>query len=298
MKFAAIDIGSNAVRLLFMQVFEYGRDTVFKKDALFRVPLRLGEDVFETGRISKEKAENLLHAMLAFYHLIKAYRPSDYMACATSAMREAKNGKEIVRLIKKKSGIDIQIIDGQREADIIYSNHFAETLDPKKAYLYVDVGGGSTEITLINDGKIADAHSFKIGTVRIIKGKVRKEAWGEMKRWLRQSASKFAALEGIGSGGNINTIFALSRNKRGAPISYTGLVKIYQYLRGMSNEARIRDLGLKPDRADVIVPAALIYTSIMEWTGIKKLYVPQIGLADGIIHLLYEKHMHDVLNFR
>jgi exopolyphosphatase / guanosine-5'-triphosphate,3'-diphosphate pyrophosphatase len=297
MKFAAIDIGSNAVRLLFMQVFEYDGETVFKKDALFRVPLRLGEDVFVNGKVSREKTKSLLHIMLAFYHLIKAYRPSDYMACATSAIREAKNGKEIARLIKRKSEIEIQIIDGQREADIIYSNHFAETLDPRKSYLYVDVGGGSTEITVINGGKIADAHSFKIGTVRIIKGMVREEAWGEMKRWLKRSTSKHTAFEGIGSGGNINTIFVLSRNKRGVPISYAGLVKIYQSLCGMSNEARIRDLGLKPDRADVITPAARIYTSIMEWTGIKKLHVPQIGLADGIIHLLYEKHKHDVMNF-
>jgi exopolyphosphatase / guanosine-5'-triphosphate,3'-diphosphate pyrophosphatase len=297
MKFAAIDIGSNAVRLLFMQVFEYDRETVFKKDALFRVPLRLGEDVFVTGKVSKEKTENLLHTMLAFYHLIKAYRPSDYMACATSAMREAKNGKQIVQLIKRKTGFEIQIIDGQREADIIYSNHFAETLDPRKSYLYVDVGGGSTEITIINDGKIADAYSFNIGTVRIIKGMVREEAWGEMKRWLKRSTSKYTAFEGIGSGGNINAIFALSRNKRGVPISYTSLMKIYKYLCGMSNESRTRDLGLKPDRADVIIPAARIYTSIMEWTGIKKLHVPQIGLADGIIHLLYEKQKHDVLNF-
>jgi exopolyphosphatase / guanosine-5'-triphosphate,3'-diphosphate pyrophosphatase len=297
MKFAAIDIGSNAVRLLFMRVFEYNHETVFKKDALFRVPVRLGEDVFVTGKVSREKTENLLHTMLAFYHLIRAYRPFDYMACATSAIREAKNGKQIVQLIKRKTGFAIQIIDGRREADIIYSNHFAETLSPKKSYLYVDVGGGSTEITVINEGQIVDARSFKIGTVRIIKDRVREEAWREIKRWLKRTTSEHAPFEGIGSGGNINTIYALSRNKRGVPISYTSLVKIYKYLRSMSYEARIRNLGLKPDRADVIIPASRIYVSIMDWTGIKKLHVPQIGLADGIIHLLYEKQKHDVLNF-
>jgi exopolyphosphatase/guanosine-5'-triphosphate,3'-diphosphate pyrophosphatase len=297
MKFAAIDIGSNAVRLLFMQVFEYDHETVFKKDALFRVPVRLGEDVFVHKEISPEKTESLLNTMLAFRYLIKAYRPSDQMACATSAMREAKNGKQVLNLINKKTGLKIDLIDGRREADIIYSNHFAETLDPRKAYLYVDVGGGSTEISIIIDGKIADANSFNIGTVRLIKDLVRKEAWLEMKRWLKRHATKSAALEGIGSGGNINTIFTLSRNKRGVPISYTRLLKIYRYLRNMPYEDRIRELGLKPDRADVIVPAARIYTSVMKWVKITKLHVPQIGLVDGLIHLLYEKQKREALNF-
>jgi exopolyphosphatase/guanosine-5'-triphosphate,3'-diphosphate pyrophosphatase len=297
MKFAAIDIGSNAVRLLFMQVFEYGSETVFKKDALFRVPVRLGEDVFVHKEISPEKAESLLNTMQAFRYLIKAYRPSDYMACATSAMREAKNAEQIIKLINKKTGLRIDIIDGQREADVIYSNHFAETLNPRKTYLYVDVGGGSTEISIIIDGKIADSNSFNIGTVRLIKDLVRKEAWLKMKRWLKRHASKSAAFEGIGSGGNINTIFALSRNKRGVPISYSRLLKIYRCLRSMSYEERIRELGLKPDRADVIVPAAKIYLSVMDWMKIGKLHVPQIGLADGIIHTLYEKQKHEALNF-
>ena len=297
MKFAAIDIGSNAVRLLFMQVFEYGHETVFKKDALFRVPVRLGEDVFVNGKISPAKTESLMHTMLAFHHLIKAYRPSDFMACATSAIREAKNGMRIVQLVNKKAGFKIQIIDGRREAEIIYSNHFAETLAAGKDYLYVDVGGGSTELTFIRDGEIAAARSFKIGTVRMIKSRVPKDAWDAMKRWLKRRTSGSAPLEGIGSGGNINTMFALSRNKRGVPITYNSFMKTYRQLRGMSYEERIRDLGLKPDRADVIVPAARIYASIMEWTGIKTLHVPQIGLADGIIHLLYEKHKQETLHF-
>ena len=297
MKFAAIDIGSNAVRLLFMQAFEYEHEAVFKRDALFRVPVRLGEDVFVTGKISPEKSESLLHTMFAFHHLIKAYRPSDHMACATSAMREAKNGKEIVRRILRKTGIRVEIIDGQREAAIIYSSHFADTLNPAKAYLYIDVGGGSTDITIIYDNKFADARSFDIGTVRMIKNMVHEESWRQMKRWLKRHTSKLPAFEGIGSGGNINTIFALSRKKRGTPISYDSLMKLYKYLRNMSYEDKIRNLGLKPDRADVIVPAARIYTSVMEWTGMEKLHVPQIGLVDGIIHLLYEKHRREALRF-
>jgi exopolyphosphatase/guanosine-5'-triphosphate,3'-diphosphate pyrophosphatase len=280
-----------------MQVFEYGHETVFKKDALFRVPVRLGEDVFVTGKISREKTESLMHTMQAFDHLIKAYRPSDHMACATSAMREAKNGKRIVRLVREKTGLRIQIIDGRCEADIIYSNHFAETLEPGKAYLYVDVGGGSTELTLIADGRIAAARSFDIGTVRMIKDMVRDGVWAEMKGWLKRHRPKSAGLEGIGSGGNINTIFALSRNKRGVPIAYKSLLKIYRKLCSISYEDRIRDLKLRPDRADVIIPAARIYTSIMAWTGIEKLHVPQIGLVDGLIHLLYEKQKREALNF-
>ena len=297
MKFAAIDIGSNAVRLLFMQAFEFQHEAVFKRDALFRVPMRLGEEVFVTGRISPEKAESLLQTMLAFHHLIKAYRPSDFMACATSAMREAKNGKEIVRRINKQTVFKVEVIDGQREAAILYSSHFADTLNPAKAYLYIDVGGGSTEIAVIRDGKILDARSFNIGTVRMIKGLVPEKAWREMKRWLKRSTSALASFEGIGSGGNINTIFALSRKKRGTPISCSGLMKLYKYLCSMSYEERIRNLGLKPDRADVIIPAARIYTCIMKWTGMEKLHVPQIGLVDGIIHLLYERHRRETLNF-
>ncbi len=183
-----------------MQVFEYGVEAVFIKDALFRVPVRLGEDVFVSNRISPEKAESLLNTMLTFHYLIRAYRPYDYMACATSAMREAKNGQQVIKRINRKTGMEIEIIDGRREADIIYSNHFAETLDPAKDYVYIDVGGGSTEISVIADGKIAEANSFNIGTVRMIKARIREESWLQMKRWLKRHTSKSAACEGIGSG--------------------------------------------------------------------------------------------------
>jgi exopolyphosphatase/guanosine-5'-triphosphate,3'-diphosphate pyrophosphatase len=219
------------------------------------------------------------------------------MACATSAMREAANGKQLAESIEQKTGIAIQIIDGGQEADIIYSNHIAERLDPSRQYLYVDVGGGSTEITIIHNGVIADAQSFNIGTVRLLKDLVHKGTWKEMKLWLKQHTAALTSLEAIGSGGNINKIFSLSRKKTGVPITYAGMMQLYQQLLETSYEDRVRVLGLKADRADVIVPAAQIYTSVMKWSKIRKMHVPQIGLADGIIHMLYEKYKREALNF-
>lgn len=291
MKFAAIDIGSNALRLLFMEVFEFGgaEGALFKKDALYRVPLRLGEDVFIKEKISDEKASRLLDVMIAFHHLIKAYKPVDYMACATSAMREATNREILLRRISEKSNIDIEIINGKREADIIYSNHIAEKLDPKGNYIYIDVGGGSTEITLISKSKIIDSESFNLGTVRILNNKHDKDEWKRMKKWLHKKTSSYPSLMSIGSGGNINKIFTLSGEKTGVPLTYKRIEKIYKELNFYSYEERIKKFGLKSDRADVIIPASEIYLSAMKWSKVKKMYVPEIGLADGIIHLLYEK---------
>jgi len=293
MKFAAIDIGSNAIRLLFTQVFQNGKEAYFKKDALFRVPIRLGEDVFVHQRISEEKAHSLIEAMIAFKHLMESYQPVDYMACATSAMREAVNGEEIVKRIKKEALIDIEIINGEREADLIYMNHVAEKLNPKKAYLYIDVGGGSTEVTLIAKGKVAASHSFNLGTVRILNNLDSADEWQALKNWLKDYTDKYQPLAGIGSGGNINTIFSLSRKKEGKPLSFRKMKKIYDNLNSYSFEERIRLLRLKPDRADVIIPASKIFLSIMKWASMKSIYVPQIGLADGIIHMLYEKHVQN-----
>lgn len=290
MKFAAIDIGSNAIRLLFTQVFGNGKEPYFKKDALFRVPIRLGEDVFVHQRISEEKAHSLIEAMIAFKHLMESYQPVDYMACATSAMREAANGAEIVKRIKTEALIDIEIINGQKEADLIYMNHIAEKLNPKKSYLYIDVGGGSTEVTLIAKGQVAVSHSFNLGTVRILNNLDSTDGWQALKNWLKENTDKYQPLAGIGSGGNINTIFSLSRKKEGKPLSFRKMKKIYDDLNSYSFEERIRLLRLKPDRADVIIPASKIFLSIMKWASMKKIYVPQIGLADGIIHMLYEKH--------
>ena len=269
MKFASIDIGSNAVRLLFTKVFEEADGAVFKKDSLVRMPIRLGKDVFTTKKVSKEKIENLVNTMIAFKYLIDAYRPIDYKACATSAMREATNGNEIVKLIKKKSGIDVEIIDGKREAEIIYENHIVEKLNPKKNYLYIDVGGGSTELTLISNTEAINSQSFDIGTVRILEDKVTKMQWQKMKEWLEQNTPPYKSISGIGSGGNINKMFKMALKEEDQPLTYKNIKSICKELKSYTYEERITKLGLRPDRADVIIPAATIYLSVLKWAGIK-----------------------------
>ena len=289
MKFASIDIGSNAVRLLFTKVFEDGSGAVFKKDSLIRMPIRLGKDVFVNQEISKDKIDSLVNTMIAFKYLIDAYKPIDYMACATSAMREATNQKKVVKKIKEKSQIEVEIIDGKREAEIIYANHIAEKLNPKKNYLYIDVGGGSTELTLISSSRVINSQSFNIGTVRILEDKVTKSQWQKMKVWVDKITADYKYISGIGSGGNINKMFKMSLKDKEEPLTYKNIKSIYKILNSYSFEDRIIKLGLRPDRADVIIPAAKIYLSVLKWADIKKLYVPQIGLSDGIIHILYEK---------
>jgi exopolyphosphatase/guanosine-5'-triphosphate,3'-diphosphate pyrophosphatase len=291
MKFASIDIGSNAVRLLFTKVYkDEENNKVFKKESLFRMPIRLGDDVFSNKKVSKEKINSLLNTMIAFKYLIDAYDPIDYKACATSAMREAANQNSIVKLIKDRAGIDIEIIDGKREAEIIYENHIAEELNPNKNYLYIDVGGGSTELALISKSKVISAKSFNIGTVRILENKVSVSQWDELKKWLVVNTAGYKSISGIGSGGNINKIFKMSLKEVGQPITYKNIKNIYKTLKSFSFRQRITMLGLRSDRADVIIPAAQIYISVLKWADIKKLYVPQIGLSDGIIHILYDKH--------
>jgi exopolyphosphatase/guanosine-5'-triphosphate,3'-diphosphate pyrophosphatase len=289
-KFAAIDIGSNAVRLLLSRVFENGNLPYFKKESLIRMPLRLGDEAFTRHRISDQKAEMLVNTMIGFQHLIEAYQPLDYLACATSAMREVENDGDIVKQIKQRSGIDLQIIDGKMEAEMIYANHFEEKLDKTKSYLYIDVGGGSTELTFFARGKAQTSLSFNIGTVRILENLVADEAWQEMKRWIKTTVAIRENVVAIGSGGNINKIFSLAMQKTGKPLSYKKLREMYNSLDFYTYEERIKVLGLKPDRADVIIPASRIYTSVMKWGKISKIYVPEIGLADGIIHVLYEKY--------
>ncbi|MFQ5584315.1 MAG: exopolyphosphatase [Calditrichia bacterium] len=290
MKFAAIDIGSNAVRLLLARVFETDNEPVFKKESLVRIPLRLGEDAFTDRRISDEKADSLIQTMIAFRHLITAYGALDYIACATSAMREAINAPGIVAAIEKQSGIQLEVVDGKKEADIIYSNHFEEKLSRQKSYLYIDVGGGSTELTLFSKGKNIASKSFDIGTVRLLKNVVPKRTWREMKQWTRNNLKGLKKVKAIGSGGNINKIFRLSRQKEGKPLLLKNLKDISEFLSSYSLQERIKTLGLRPDRADVIIPASQIYISVMEWGKIKRIYVPQIGLADGLVHLMYERY--------
>ena len=290
MRFASIDIGSNAVRLLLCNVFETGNDPIFKKAELIRMPLRLGEDAFRFKKITERKSEQLIKVMKAFKLLIEAFEVIDYKACATSAMREAENSAELIEKIRKQSGIEIELIDGKTEAQIIYSNHIAEHLEPNQSYLYIDVGGGSTELTLFSENHIVHSQSFNIGTIRMLQNQVTKETWQYFKDWIKQITTGITPLTAIGSGGNINKIIKMSGRKEGKPVSLEKLREIYEYLQTFTYEERITKLGLNPDRADVIIPATKIFITVIKTAGIEQVLVPQIGLADGIIHLLYEKN--------
>ena len=295
MKFAAIDIGSNAVRLLFCNVYEAGAEPVFKKAELVRVPLRLGEDAFLTGKISDKKADHLVKSMIAFKNLIEVNEVIDYRACATSAMREASNSAAIIERVRLEAGINIELIDGSTEADIIYSNHIAEHLSVQNSYLYIDIGGGSTEITLFKENKVVASRSFNIGTIRLLHEKVTREQWAEFKDWIKANTENARPLVAIGSGGNINKLFALTRRKQTKPITFTKVKMIYDALAACTIDQRIQEWGLKPDRADVIIPACKIVLTALKTAEITRMYVPQIGLSDGIVHLLYEKHKAAVL---
>lgn len=291
MKFAAIDIGSNAVRLLLARVIEEeSGEPLFKKEVLVRMPLRLGDDVFRNGRISADKSERLVQAMAGFRHLIHAYPAIDFAAYATSAMREAANGAAIATRVEKETGITIEVIDGSREAEVIYANHIEHRLDPKRNYLYIDVGGGSTEVTFIAKGRQAGSRSFPLGGVRALQGKVNPKEVAALRRWIETHCREHGAAIAIGSGGNINTIYKMARVKQGKPLDVARLRAIRNLLRSHSLEERIVTLSLRPDRADVVVFAADLYLNAMKWGGIRKMVVPQVGLADGIVHLLYNRH--------
>lgn len=290
MKLAAIDIGSNAARLLISEVsIDSNGEPLFNKINLVRVPLRLGFDVFENGFISQEKKHMMIETMKSYAHLLKAYHIDNVLACATSAMRDASNGLEVKDEIKQKTGIDVRIISGDEEASFIYENHIAEHLDKEHSYLYIDVGGGSTELTFFDQGKLMYKESFNIGTIRLLKGMVTDDTWDEMKDHLKKNTSSKLPMVAIGSGGNINKIFSLSKRKEGKPLSLESLKDYYKELSSVNIEQRIKVYKLKEDRADVIVPALQIYISVMRWANIDQIYVPKIGLADGLIQHLYEE---------
>lgn len=292
MKFAAIDIGSNAVRLLLTRIIENGDAPLFKKESLVRIPLRLGDDVFLKSVIPPDKVRHLMEAIAGFRHLITAYGALDYLACATSAMREASNGREIAEQVRAETGIELEIIDGRREAEVICQNRPVGQLvqaDDAAGQMFIDVGGGSTEMTLFRAGEVIDSRSFSIGTIRLLKGLVAASEWKGMKVWLKSISEEHAPQSFIGSGGNINKIFRLSRQKDGKPMTYRILKEIRDYLAEFTLEERIREVSLRPDRADVIVPAADIFLKAMKWSKVKRIYVPQIGLADGLVHLLYDR---------
>ena len=289
-KYAAIDIGSNAVRLLVANVIiEKDKEAQFKKSALIRVPIRLGEDAFVKGYISDTNKDRIIDAMNAFKLLMKIHNVEKYKACATSAMRESENGINIVKEILSKTGIEIDIIDGKKEAAIISSTDLNELINSDHSYLYVDVGGGSTEFTIFSKGKIVNSKSFKMGTVRLINNtrEENKTAFKEVEKWIKKNTEGLKQLALIGSGGNINKLFKMSGRTIGKPLSFIFLNAQYQFLKKMSYEERISELGLNPDRADVIIPATKIYLSAMKWSGARKIHVPKIGLADGIIKSLH-----------
>ena len=288
MKLAAIDIGSNAARLLIVDVINDGTGKPqFNKLNLIRVPLRLGFDVFENGEISKEKRGMVLQTMKAYSHLMKAYEVEHIKACATSAMRDAANSQDIIKKVKLETGIEIEVITGDAEASFIYENHIAENLDKAHSYLYIDVGGGSTELTFFSEGKLKYKESFNIGTIRLLKGMVTEKNWDDMKEHLKQNTKSSLPMIAIGSGGNINKIFSISKKKEGKPLPLDLLKDYYKELSSVSLEERIKVYKLREDRADVIVPALQIYINVMRWADISEIYVPKIGLADGLIQSLY-----------
>ena len=289
--YAAIDIGSNGVRLLLSKVITTGEYCVFAKESLVRMPIRLGADAFSQQSISKELEEQFVSSMMGFSSLIKAYGPIDYRACATSAMREAENGAEIAERVFTETGLKLEIIDGGQEAEIIFSSHIAETLNPKHGYLYIDVGGGSTELTLFSKNQRVASKSFPVGTVRMLNKQVTKSSWKEMKQWVKEYAPTDSRLHAIGSGGNMNKIFRLAGREIDEPVKYKQLVKIDDMLNTYSIEERIRLLHLRPDRADVIIQASKIFRSILKWGKIKRIYVPQFGLADGLVHMMHDEYV-------
>jgi len=289
-RLAAIDIGSNAARLLISDVIPGSRGRPeFVKVSLVRVPLRLGFDVFDKAEISAVKAEKILKTIKSYKYLLDVYDVKHLKACATSAMRDAGNSAEIIRKVKSETGIEIKVISGQEEASFIYENHIAEGLTDAESYLYIDVGGGSTELTFFSDGKLVFKESFNIGTIRLLKNQVSEARWDEMKEFIKAKTKGYHHVTAIGSGGNINKIFSLSKRKEGKPLSLDLLRDYYKEFSNLSVTQRISLYKLREDRADVIVPALLIYINVMRWADAEEIFVPKIGLADGLIYTLYDE---------
>lgn len=290
MRLAAIDIGSNAARLLIAEVRKKSSGGVgFDKLNLIRVPLRLGFDVFEKGYISPVKTDMVIRTIKAYRYLLDVYDVRHIKACATSAMRDAANSAEIIRRVRLETGIEINVISGEQEAAYIYENHVAENLDKDKDYLYIDVGGGSTELTLFSGNRLVFKESFDIGTIRLLKDKVEDSVWDRMKDFLKSRLKNAQKITAIGSGGNINKVFSLSKRKDGKPLSLDLLKDYYKELGSVPLQTRIELYKLREDRADVIVPALQIYINVMRWAGAEEIYVPKIGLADGLILNLYQE---------
>jgi exopolyphosphatase/guanosine-5'-triphosphate,3'-diphosphate pyrophosphatase len=290
LRLAAIDIGSNAARLLISDVIIGPQgNPEFIKAALVRAPLRLGFEVFDKGEIPPNKVEKVIKTMKSYKLLLDVYEVRHLKACATSAMRDASNGADIIRNVKAETGIEIKIISGQEEASLIYENHIADSMAKEESYLYIDVGGGSTELTFFTDGKLVFKESFNIGTIRLLKNQVSEAIWDEMKEFIKQKTKGYHHVTAIGSGGNINKIFSLSKRKEGKPLALDLLRDYFKEFSNLSVNQRMTLYRLREDRADVIVPALLIYINVMRWADTEEIYIPKIGLADGLIHTLYEE---------
>lgn len=288
---AAIDIGSNAARLLITEVTSIGKESRIDRLNFLRIPLRLGFDVFEKGYIGARRKKMLIETIDVFARLIRIHEVDHYIACATSAMRDAENAKEIIREIRQQTGIGIDVISGDLEAEIIYENHIAEFLDEDHSYLYIDVGGGSTELTFYHQSEVVFQRSFNVGTIRMLTKQMDDDVWQEMKQFMRDFSKQYSNVTAIGSGGNINKLASLVNGKSGKSISADTIRDMHRELNDLAVEERMLRYKLKRDRADVIVPALLIYTHLMKWGGIEEIYVPKIGLADGLIHHLREQLM-------
>lgn len=290
MRLAAIDIGSNAARLLISDTVINAQGLPdFMKMTLVRVPLRLGFDVFDKGEISAQKADKIIKTIKSYKLLLDVYDVQHLKACATSAMRDAVNGTEIIQRVKEDTGIEIKIISGQEEASFIYENHVAENLTTEESYLYIDVGGGSTELTFFSDGKLIFKESFNIGTIRLLKNQVEESTWAEMKDFIKTKTKGYHHVTAIGTGGNINKVFSISKRKDGKPLQLDLLRDYYKEFSTISLPQRMSLYKLREDRADVIVPALLIYINVMRWADAQEIFVPKIGLADGLIQSLYEE---------
>jgi exopolyphosphatase / guanosine-5'-triphosphate,3'-diphosphate pyrophosphatase len=285
--YAAIDIGSNAVRLLVAEVIEREDHPVVKKQTLVRVPIRLGDDVFGDGHISPARRDHLIKSLKAFRLLTEVYGVNYMRCCATSAMREALNRDEVMARVEMESGVHMEVIDGRREADLIVNTFWTQDLLKDRTYLYIDVGGGSTELTWLEKGRRVKSASFQIGTVRMLKGKVEERAWDEVKSFLEELRTRHGALMAIGTGGNINRIFKENGNAYGEPLLRADIRKHRDRIASYSYADRITRLRLRPDRADVIIPAADIFLQVMELAGVEEVFVPKVGLADGIVYDLY-----------
>ena len=296
---AAVDIGSNAARLLINEVKETTKNKPeFIKLNLLRIPLRLGMDVFSYGEIRAEREKMIIDSMKIFSDLMKIYKVEHYRACATSAMRDAKNGQSIIQQVKKSSGIGIEIISGDEEATLVFENHVAESLDKNNAYLYIDVGGGSTELTFFENNKMKYKNSFNIGTIRILNNLVKQENWDEMKEVITTKIKSKKPIVAIGSGGNINKLFSMSKTRDGKPISTNYIKKFLKEASKLNVDERMVTYKIREDRADVLVPALTIFSNVLTWSDINHIYVPKISVADGLIHNIYneQKKLRKVKN--